>query len=182
MSPPVEPSAEPAETPAQIGVVPTELLDDGEVILLATKPSGWFALLVSGPVLGGAALVAAGMLLAGPAVRIGARARQGVVLICLAAACLRVVLACCQWFGRLYILTDRRILRIRGIIRSDVFACPLRDIRRTTASAGLCERLLGLASLYFDLEDGEGSDSAWIHLSHPEEIRQTIEEAIRRAR
>lgn len=55
------PSADSASAPARIKTIAPEalgLLDDGELILLAVKPSGWFLLLSSWPVLVAAAAVA----------------------------------------------------------------------------------------------------------------------------
>ncbi len=49
-----------AEAPATVEpFVPAELLDDGEAIILAVKPSGWFVVLTSWPVLVSCAGVAA---------------------------------------------------------------------------------------------------------------------------
>ncbi len=52
------PVADSANPPAQMDAAAAEeLLDGGEVILLATRPSGWFVLLTSCPVLVVAGLV-----------------------------------------------------------------------------------------------------------------------------
>jgi len=181
MSPSIEPSAEHVATTAQEDLVPPALLEDAEVVLLATKPSGWFVLLVSWRVLALAGLVAVVLILAEPVLHAAVASRQAVILLCVAACCLRVIFGCFQWLGRLYVLTNKRILRIKGVMRAEVFACPLRRIRRVLPGATVPERLLGVGSLYFQTGQQDGADGAWIHLARPLAIRDMIEEAIRRA-
>jgi len=165
----------------QEGLVPHALLEDGEVVLLATKPSGWFVLLVSWRVVVLTGLAAVILILAEPVLHAPAASRQAVILLCVAVCCLRVILGCFQWLGRLYVLTNKRILRIKGVMRAEVFACPLRRIRRVLPGATVPERLLGVGSLYFQTGEQAGADGAWIHLARPLSIRDLIEQAIRRA-
>ena len=179
----MSPSAEPANATAEASVVvPAELLEDGEIVLLAVKPSGWFVLLVSAPVLAVVGVLAAGVVFSEPILHAGGRPRDAVLLALTAVAFLRVLVACCQWIGRLYVLTNRRMLRIRGIVRADVLAFLLKDVRGVLPTAGLLERPLGLGSLYFEIDGQAGGDAAWVNLSRPADVLETVSEAIRRAR
>jgi len=177
----VSPSADSANSVSARTIVPAEVLGDDEVVLLAVKPSGWFVLLASWPVLICAAVVAAVAGLAQGAVRMGLAA-EGVYLLCLAVGLLRIVVASFQWLGRVYVLTDRRLMRIRGVIKVDVFQCLLRQVTQTSLSATRGERLFGLGSLLFAAEGADPGEAAWINLARPEEVRKTVDEAIRRAR
>jgi len=177
----MSPSAEHNAAPAVDLPLHEELLQDGEEVILAIKPSGWFVLLVSWPVVVVAALVAAGVYVAVELFR-ASLPQQTVLLVCLVVAFLRVAVACFQWLGHLYLLTNLRVLRLRGVFRSDVFDCPLKRIRQTVLSATFLERLLGLGSLFFTTAESDAPAAAWNCLSHPEEVRQTVEQAIRRAR
>jgi hypothetical protein len=179
----MSPSAEPAHLAADAAtVVPAEHLQDGEVVILAVKPSRWFALLVSWPWIVLAGIVAVATWLAGGALAASHTARL-VVLACCAVACTRVTVACFQWLGRLYVLTDRRVLRFRGIFREEVYGCPLRHLLHVHLSATLPERALGVGSLLFQGDDrapaGEGH---WLHLARPQEVLRLVEEARHRAR
>lgn len=172
----------PGETnaPPADAIFPADLLEGGEVVILAVKPSGWFVLLVSwrvlvgAGVLGGAAYLGEELLhVAGP--------YPAVLLICAAAGCVRVIFACFQWVGRLYVLTNRRVIRIGGVIRPDVYSRPLRQIRDVLLRPGPLERPLRVGTLYFDVTDGD-LDARWTCLARPAEVRETVLEAVRRAR
>lgn len=179
----MSPSAEPAHlAAADAALVPAECLQDGEVVILAVKPSRWLVLLVSWPWVLLAIAVAVATVLVSDGLG-SAGTWRAVALACSAVACARVTIACFQWQGRLYVLTDRRVLRFRGVFREDVYACPLKHIHRFHLAATLPERALTLASLFFEPDDdappGEGH---WICLARPQEVHRLVEEAWRRAR
>ena len=178
----MSPLAEQAGAVPAVGAFAAEkLLHEGEVVILAIKPSGWSVLLVSMPVLAAAgALTGAACLAEG---RFGGYpATRAVVLLCAAAGFLRCLIACFQWVGRLYLLTNLRVMHIRGVLRPDVAQCPLRRIAGATVAAGPGERLLGVGSLLFEAVDGGLCEPAWDHVASPAELRKTVEEALRRAR
>ena len=159
-----------------------EKLEDGELILLAVKPSRWFVLLVSWPAILLAALVPAGAyLLVG---MLGSEVPGRLVgLICTAVACTRVTFACLQWQGRLYILTNRRVIRVKGAFREDLAQCRLKDLAGLHLCSPLPDRLLGVASLLFERTDGKPSgDVHWIILAEPKDVQRAVHEAWTRAR
>lgn len=162
-------------------LAPPGLLQDGEVIILAIKPSGWFVPLISMPVILFVAAVAIMAHAAGQVLdwHIG---EQTVLMACVGAGCLRLVVAACQWMSRLYLLTNRRIIRIRGTVRTEVFQVPLKDVARVAAITTRAERLLGLGSLFFEFLQPQPRDTAWIYIGRPGEVQQLIEEALARAR
>lgn len=173
------PSAEPTPTVVEEALVPAGVLEDGELVILALKPSGWFVLLVSSPVLLAAVVVFAGVEvfsgLLGP-VAWG----QGILTGCAAASFLRLVIASLQWMGRLYILTNKRLICIRGVMRVCVAGCLLQRVQRVTLATIVSERALGVGSLLFDVPDGQ--DVNWLHINRPEEALRIVQEALRRSR
>lgn len=176
------PSAEPANPPAEASVaVPSKLLEAGEVVLLAIKPSSWYVLVSSWPVFAVAILVAAGMY-AGRGVFDVAVSGRTVSLFCLATACLRVIIASFQWLGRLYVLTNLRVLQVRGVMRVEVFACRLKDLRGVFLSQSLLERLVGIGSLFFQASRSDASEADWVNIARHTEVQRIVNEAIRRAR
>lgn len=178
MSPSVEPTTVAAPG---LTVVPARLLDGGEVVLLAVKPSGWFCLLTSLPVLLTAVAFTAvaylaGRLLSGP-LQPGALA-----LFWAGVSVLRLIVAYLQWVARLYVLTNRRVLRVSGAFRGVVHQCLLRHIARAAASVSPAERLLGVGSLSFESSDPAAGQAHWAHINYPAEVQQIVNEAIARAR
>jgi hypothetical protein len=175
------PSAEPTSKVQAPGyLVPANLLGDNEIIVLAIKPSGWFVLTCSLPVIAAAAVVAAGAYLVGLYRPYGPE--QAILSFCAAAALARAVVACWQWVGRTYVLTNHRIICVRGLVNVNVTGAALVEIRRVVMSAAVPERLFGVASL-FCLGDFDSNPAvAWNTVSDPQEVQQIIDKAIRRAR
>jgi len=179
----MNPSAEPAQLPAHVvALVPADRIEDGEIILLAVKPSLWFVVLTSWPVLVMAGVVAGATCVAQRA--FDARVNTDVTaLICAAVACTRLTLACFQWQGRLYVLTDRRVMRLRGMFHVDCYQCPLKSIAGIRLASSAPERAAGVANLLFDRDDGKDiPDGHWTVLAEPKQVFQTVSEAWRRTR
>jgi len=177
MSPQAEPTSAAVAEPA----VPAKLLEEGEIVILAIKPSPWFVLISSASVLGVVGIVALVALLAGEVP--GAWVPRRVVFsICFLVAVVRVMVAGFQWAGRLYILTNHRLMRIRGVIRVDVCHCPLRQVGEVVGCVSRLERPLGLGSLFFRDREGNLSQADWVNLSRPGEVEQLVNEAIGKTR
>lgn len=177
MSPSPADSASPAL--AQELAIPAQLLEDGEIIILAVKPHGWFVAIVSWPVILVAALVAAGTCLAGSGLN-WRLPQQAILFFCLAVACARIVGACFQWLGRMYILTNRRLIWVYGVTHFNVVQCPLNKVRQVDVTASQGERLLGLGSLSFAVADEKFSAGVWANLARPLAVKEAIIDAIGR--
>jgi hypothetical protein len=178
MTPSVEPTT---ITAPGLTVVPARLLDGGEVVILAVKPSAWFCLLVSLPVLlTAAAFTAAGYLAA--RVWSGPLQPTAIALFWAGVSIVRLVVAYLQWLARLYVLTNRRVLRVSGLFREAVHTCLLRHVARAEVSVSPAERVLGVGSLSFQSSDPAARQAHWAHINYPAEVQQIVAEAISRAR
>src|SRR3989304_3816056 len=123
---------------APVDLVPAHLLDRDEIVILAVKPSLWFVLFVS----------ARWLALAGVVIVLAALFDEPFMLDtltlvegALALAAARVGIALLQWASRLYVLTNRRVIRVRGILRVDVFECQLSRIQNTFLILNWYERV-----------------------------------------
>ncbi|KKM16341.1 hypothetical protein LCGC14_1686830 [marine sediment metagenome] len=176
MTPSVEPTSE-AEAPAYS--VPADLLGDSEIIVLAIKPSGWYLLTASLPVLIASAVAA------GVAYGIGLfhpySPREAVLSFCAAVALGRVMLACWQWIGRTYVLTNLRIVCLRGIVHVGVRAAALTEVRQAVLSAALPERVAGVGSIYCLPAAEGGVEVVWQTVARPREVHEIIDAALSRA-
>ncbi len=182
------PSAEPA-APTLAAAVPERLLNEGEVVILAIKPSIWFVVLVSWQVL--AVAVVAPLLVYVATETIGMHvplAQATVNTVCLAAALARMCLASVQWMGRLYVLTNLRVLRIRGLFWIDTWSCLLTQVREVRLSFMRLEHLVGLGSLQFftsqrhDAEAPATLENAWIHIPKAAKVQEVVQQTIHRLR
>jgi len=171
MTPPTTPDA--GTSPLKGIAVLDDLLSDGEFVILAIKPSGWSILLSSAAVLlTMSAIAAAGFYL-----------RQPVVLTAaVIVAFVRLAISCCQWGGTLYVLTNRRVMCVRALLKMSVAGCMLRDIKKVSLSANIVERSVQIANVVFCDKEGLVVGAQWDEIPRPDEVMEEIHHAIRRAR
>ena len=158
-------------------VVPAHLLDGGEVVILAIKPSPWFVLFRSFRWLAGLTLVA----LLAPALGGGVGWSRLLTQAVFVAAVFVVGVALLHWVSRLYVLTNRRIMRFRGILNIEIFETPLIHIEECTLSVAPHERLLRLGTIGFDTPDEPTGQLRWSHIARPQEVHRQVHDALRRA-
>lgn len=159
--------------------IPQHLLDGGEIVLLAIKPSMWFLGLVSARWLVAAT---AAMLLAPWLSRlVPALEPRVVVQTALLIAVLRLVAALLQWSSRWYILTNRRVLSYHGVLQVNLFEAPLVQVRNTYVRVRQIERLCGAGSIGFSSQGSRRIDAWWDHVADPQEVHARVRRAIERA-
>jgi len=164
-------------------LLPSDLLADNEVVIFAIKPSLWtVAFLSFRTVVIAAAVAAATMLaaLAAPAVRLD---RLGPYLIeaCAVVALGRVGFALLQWLSRTYVLTDSRVIRIRGVFTIDIFQCALVKIQNTFLVLTLPHRILNLGNIELTTAGTGSVEAVWRHCKNPLKVHQQLLRAINRA-
>jgi len=156
-----------------------ELLDGGEVVILAIKPSLWFLLFDSARwlVVGGCFVLFA-MLSATGLAGLSARSIAQLGLMMMA---VRVALALLRWASRFYVLTNRRVMRLCGVLRADLTSCPLVEIRNTRVTRALHEQITRLGTIEFYFERQPPSDLNWRQVARPDAVHAEVRKAIERA-
>ncbi|BAM04039.1 PH domain-containing protein [Phycisphaera mikurensis] len=172
-------AAPPAAVDRLASILPPQLLQDGEAVLLLRKPSRWYILLAP---LGFFVLVLA---LAAAGHRADAflnQARMSGEILTLAATLLLLRLGwqTLDWAGRVYVLTDRRVLRVQGVIRVSVFEARLSRLQHTGLFFSLRERLFGLGTVTFSTAGTGTVEAAWLFLHEPLEVHRLVLETQRR--
>jgi hypothetical protein len=151
-------------------------LRDGEVILLVLKPSVWLILLAS-------LRFIAAVMIAAIAARLWLYANThfcvDATVFCIAG---RLMLGTLSWFGRLYVLTDQRVLHISGVLNVEICDCPLRKIARTRVLRTFDEKLFRLGSIEIIPQEEERPCAYWQTIARPTEINERLIETIRRAK
>jgi hypothetical protein len=94
----------------------------------------------------------------------------------------RLMWASLQWMGRLYVLTDHRVLRLGGVFVIDVFDCPLRKIVRTRLISTVRERSVAVGSIEIIPKDESMPTAVWQTIAKPRQVHQRLIAAINRAR
>jgi hypothetical protein len=157
----------------------THLLGDGEVVLLILKPSLWFVLLSSLRFIAAVLILIIGLRIYDQAVTASARTYLEIGSFLIFG---RLTWATLQWMGRLYVLTDMRILRLSGVFTIDAYECPLRRIARTRIVRTSRERVVGVGSIEIIPQDEERAIDTWQIVARPKEVHETIVAAINRAK
>jgi len=162
------------------GVVPEHLLDEGELVILAIKPSMWFILFNSAKVIVAAAVLSILWQLLGERWHDTVSYRT-IYQVAGAVVVLQTAISFLHWLSRLYVLTNRRVMRIRGIFNIDVFEAPLTKIQNTYLTLALHERILALGSIQFATAGTGGIEAVWQNVNNPLEVHELVRRAIRQA-
>ena len=153
-------------------MLPPALLHGDEIVLLLIKPSLWYIALTSGRFISIVALVgvlAARVLPYGYYVNARSIALATVVL-----AAARLVWAVMEWTSHIYMLTNYRVVTIRGVLNLHIYQAPLRKIQRTAIDRTFVMRLLGIGSIGFATAATYTFDSVWMMIARPLEVHAEI--------
>jgi membrane protein YdbS with pleckstrin-like domain len=161
------------------GMLPAELLQPGEIIVLLLKPSAWFILLTPLRSLTFIAVLAMAIDTANTylALSLG---RQNILLAALTLILLRLFWQFLEWLSRVYVLTDRRIISVAGVLRIRVFETPLQKIQHTNLLFSLRERFFALGTIAFATAGSAFTESFWLMLSNPLQVHQKIIQTLNR--
>jgi membrane protein YdbS with pleckstrin-like domain len=85
-----------------------------------------------------------------------------------------------DWANRLYVLTDRRVIRRRGVFQVDIFEARLSRIQQTAVLQLVRERLFGLGSVAFATAGTATLDALWEAVRDPLGVQRTVTDAIER--
>jgi hypothetical protein len=157
------------------------VLRDGELILLILKPSRWYILLSSLLFAGCVAIIACALHLSFMSQTSQSPSRYFIDAGLFVVSC-RIMWAILNWMGRIYVLTDQRILRISGVFSIEIFDCPLRKLARARVVRPFGERLLRLGTIEFYPSDETRTGAAWQTVNRPTEVLEHIEAAVRKAK
>jgi hypothetical protein len=157
-----------------------QMLGGDEIIQLSIRPSPWCIAIYSAKLVLAMALLAATVVIAtrsSPSLA-GFACLLAILLITAGG----ILLATLHWASQLYLLTNRRIMRFRGIFSVDVSQCELSQIAEVRRLAAWYHPLFGLGSLYMCPLSGDRPAIRWEHVARPAEIHAIVEQAVARAR
>ncbi len=171
------------ERPAVLVARPTPAvrleLDGDEIIQLSIKPSLWYIPLASANVLILAVVLGVALALAMRAGATPVAVMPFQILACLAAV--RLGVAMLQWASRLYVLTNRRVVRFEGVLKVSVTECRLKQISAVDVRPTWFGRGVRLGSIHMRPVDGEARAVVWADVARPQEVHELLVRAIRKA-
>jgi len=161
-------------------LLPGDLLAHDETVIFAIKPSLWAIGFVSFRTVAAASLLALLTYILSPAFHLG---KYGLYLIELCGLVVlgRIGFALLQWASRTYVLTDRRVIRIRGVLTIDIFQSSLTRIQNTFMVLTLPQRVFGLGDIEFTTAGTGGVEAVWRHLKNPLPIHHQLLRAMNAA-
>lgn len=154
-------------------------LRDGEVVILRLKPHPVYVLLSS---------IGWGLTIAAIGAPIYLLAQQPwsplaprvVVFFAVMALCARLAWQALEWWSKDYVLTDRRVIRVTGVLRRARFEAPLRNIQHVDLSQTVMERIFALGTLGFATSGTAFTEAHWVSVERPEATLRTVREAMDR--
>ena len=154
-------------------MLPHDLLSESEQVIIAIKPSLWIiAFLSFRTTVAALAVMIAAMLFARP---MQLEMYSGkVIIFCGLAILARVLFALLQWASRSYVLTDQRLIRVRGVFTIDIFQCPISRIQNTFMILTLPQRFLRLGSIAFTTAGTGQIEAAWHQIKTPLKIHNKL--------
>lgn len=157
-----------------------ELVRDDEIIILLLRPSLLFIPLAAlGSLMFILIITLALALLAAKVNWVGWSEQQayalGVVMMTL-----RLGWQGLEWFNRLYVLTDRRIITRSGVLRLSVYESQLRQIQHTTVFMRVRERVFAMGTIGFATAGSDVFDTYWVMLRQPFVVHRIIVDALHR--
>ena len=97
-------------------------------------------------------------------------------------ASLRLGWAWIDWINHVYVLTDRRVIARRGVLRTALYEAPLARIQNTIVVQSLRERVFRLGTLGFATAGRGTFDAFWESVADPFAVHARVREAIERYR
>ncbi len=154
-------------------MIPKELLHKDETVQLAIKPSLWLIAFFSFKVVTAAFATALLTTLFGNKLGLAAYS-AAVIWSCGGLALGRVAFALLEWASRSYILTDKRVIKVSGVFRVDIFQCELTRVQNTFMALTLPQRILGLGHIAFATAGTGAIEAVWQYCKTPLKIHETI--------
>lgn len=155
-------------------MLPADLLQGGEIIIMILKPSPLFIILGA---LGHLTAILVVFVLAAWAQLL---TQETAMLAAIGLGSLRLGWQFLEWLSRIYVLTDRRVIRIAGVLRIFVFEAALKQIQHTDVVISIRERLFALGSIAFSTAGTGLNEAYWVMLHRPLAVHRRIIQAINR--
>ena len=94
----------------------------------------------------------------------------------------RVFWECLEWLSRVYVLTDKRVIRVAGVLRVSVFEAGLQQVQHSEVYLSLRERLFALGTIGFATAGSAITEAYWQMVANPLEVHRAVVNALRRYR
>ena len=160
--------------------LPGGVVEGGEIVVLAIKPSMWLWLFDSVPWL--VMCTALGVILTALNRPFLGLSPTGTLQILALVAFARVSFAMLRWIPTWYVLTNRRLIDVRGVRAARIRSCPLINVSDVLLEESTLEKAAKLGSIYFELDSSEAHAYVWQSIQAPKDVFATVRTTINNAR
>ncbi len=155
------------------------VLSHDELIELSLKPSLWYVVFVSLRLVLASAIVAAAALV--PAAGHWTPIAGAVIGLALLTAVGRLAVGMLQWASRLFLLTNRRVLKFKGVLQVHCTECALRRVASAELTQSWYQRTLRLGTITIESAEAGALPVVWKHVHRPRDVHAAVLRAIARA-
>jgi len=162
-------------------MIPAQLLQPGEIIILLLKPHPLYILLSPLKTLTIMSLFTLlGVLLARDAAAYDLA--QNIVIAGILLITARLFWQFLEWLSRVYVMTDQRVITVAGVLRVRVIDTPLSNITHSELFFSLRERFFALGTLGFNTAGTAFTEAYWVMIAKPLEVHAKVVETLKRYR
>jgi membrane protein YdbS with pleckstrin-like domain len=156
-------------------VAPEHILHDDEVVLILTKPSLWFVILTSFRFMLATVLLGVLAVRFQSQVNLSAQTIGAVTaLVCVG----RLVWAMLVWSSHTYMLTNQRIVTIKGVLNTTMTQANLRKVQRTVLYRPLYLKIFGIGTVGIGTAATTDFEATWVMIARPVVTHEAIVAAI----
>lgn len=159
--------------------LPGGVVGGSEIVILALKPSLWKPVIDSAAWLVASALLGIAIIAMNTPLPGLSAASTGQLVILIGIA--RLLAATLSWASQWYVLTNQRVLEVRGIRSPTIWACPLLEIRNTYLNMSTVEQWASIGSITFVTQHPDEAPRSWQAVHYPTQVHDKIRRAIERA-
>ena len=162
-------------------LLPAELIQEDEVVILLLRPSLWYIPLASFGSLVFIALITFMLAYMSRVSWLSGWVNWSDPLAFgfgFALAALRRSWQALEWYSRVYVLTDRRIIRRMGVLRVAVFETQLKNIQHTSIYRSMRERIFGLGSIGFATAGSDVFEAFWVMINRSFAVHRIVVKTI----
>ncbi|MEM1110162.1 MAG: PH domain-containing protein [Planctomycetota bacterium] len=162
-------------------MIPAQLLQPGEIIVLLLKPHPLYIVLAPLKTLTIMALFTLlGVMLARDN---GAYdLAQNIVIVGMLLIVARLFWQFLEWVSRVYVMTDQRVVTVAGVLRVRVIDTPLSNITHSELFFSLRERVFALGTLGFNTAGTAFTEAYWVMVAKPLDVHAKVVETLKRYR
>ncbi len=164
---------------ARWATLPGGLIDGGEIVVFAIKPSLWRPVFDSAGWLATCAVFAVTSTMIG--LRLPGLSPSTTAQLVLLIGCTGLGLAVVRWTTTWHVLTNRRIIDIHGVRTPRIASCLLIHVRNTYLHSSMHEKAIRVGTITFVTDEADRLPHVWRSIAHPDEVHAKIRRAIENA-